>query len=205
MRKYVAPVLCTVLMVGALGAMTGCTASAGIQAGGGETKPPPPPPPTTPPPADVKPPEPKPEVKMDGNKILLPGAIVFKTGSAEIDLTVSEPILLMVKDYLDSKPKVTLLRVEGHTDSDGDDKANLELSAKRSQSVAKYLVGKGVDCKRLIPVGFGETKPVADNKTPEGKAQNRRTDFINAAISGKPIMGMPVDAGAPKVMDACAP
>jgi OOP family OmpA-OmpF porin len=204
MRKYVAPVLCTVLMVGALGAMTGCTASAGIQTT--DTTPPPPPPPATPPPpADVKPPEPKPEVKMDGNKILLPGAIVFKTGSAEIDLTVSEPILLMVKDYLDSKPKVTLLRVEGHTDSDGDDKANLELSAKRSQSVAKYLVGKGVDCKRLIPVGFGETKPVADNKTPEGKAQNRRTDFINAAISGKPIMGMPVDAGAPKVMDACAP
>jgi OOP family OmpA-OmpF porin len=204
MRKFVAPVLCTMLMVGALGAMTGCTASASV---GGEPTTPPPPPPaaTTPPPADVKPPEPKPELKMEGNKIMLPGAIVFKTGSAEIDLTVSEPILMLVKEYLDAKPKVTLLRVEGHTDSDGDDKANLELSAKRSQSVAKYLVGKGVDCKRLIPVGFGETKAIADNKTPEGKAQNRRTDFINAAISGKPIMGMPVDAGAPKVMDACAP
>jgi len=142
---------------------------------------------------------------MEGNKIMLPGAIVFKTGSAEIDLTVSEPILMIVKQYLDEKPQVTLLRVEGHTDDVGDDKANLELSAKRSQAVAKWLVGKGVDCKRLIPVGFGETKFIADNKTPEGKAQNRRTDFINAAIKGKPIMGMPVDAGAPKVMDACAP
>jgi len=142
---------------------------------------------------------------MEGNKLLLPGAIVYKSGSAEIDLTVSEPVLMMVKAYLDGKPKVTLLRIEGHTDSDGDDKANLELSGKRAQNVAKWLVGKGIDCKRVIPVGFGETKAVADNKTPEGKAQNRRTDFINAAINGKPIMNMPVDAGAPKVMDACAP
>jgi OOP family OmpA-OmpF porin len=142
---------------------------------------------------------------MEGNKLVLPGAIVYKSGSAEIDLTVSEPVLMMVKAYLDGKPKVTLLRIEGHTDSDGDDKANLELSGKRSQNVAKWLVGKGIDCKRLIPVGFGETKAIADNKTNEGKAQNRRTDFINAAFNGKPIMNMPVDAGAPKVMDACAP
>ena len=72
-------------------------------------------------------------------------------------------------------------------------------------TVARWLVGKGIDCKRLIPVGFGETKPVADNKTPDGKAQNRRTDFINAELDGKAVMGMPVDGGAPKVLDACAP
>lgn len=141
---------------------------------------------------------------MEGNKLILPGAIVYKTGSAELE-PISFPILDQVKSYLDSKPNVTLLRIEGHTDADGDAAKNLDLSARRAQSAAKYLVGKGVDCKRLIAVGFGVTKPVADNKTAEGKAQNRRTDFINAAINGKPIMKMPVDGGAPKVLDACAP
>jgi len=202
MRKFVAPVLCTLMMIGAAAAMTGCT----VQTSGGTTPEQPPPPPPEPEAKKEEPPpeEPKQEFKMEGNKLLLPGAIVYKTGSAELD-PVSEPVLATVKQYLDAKTKVTLLRIEGHTDDVGDDKSNLELSAKRSQTVAKWLVGKGVDCKRLLPVGFGETKPVADNKTPEGKAQNRRTDFINAALNGKAIGGMPLDAGAPKVLDACTP
>lgn len=201
MRKFVAPILCTLMMLAVAPVVTGCTVQTG------STPPPdPPPPPPQPEAKKEEPPkeEPKQEFKMEGNKLLLPGAIVYKTGSAELD-PVSEPVLEMVKQYLDAKTKVTLLRIEGHTDDVGDDKSNLELSAKRSQTVAKWLVGKGVDCKRLLPVGFGETKPVADNKTPEGKAQNRRTDFINAALGGKAIGGMPLDGSAPKSMDACAP
>lgn len=207
MRKFVAPVLCTMIMAGALSAMTGCSGSASASLGGNTTpeQPPPPQPEAKkeePPPA---PEQPAPtEFKMEGNKLLLPGPVVFKTGSADLD-PVSDQVLTVVKQYLDAKPKVSLLRIAGHTDSDGDDKANLELSAKRAQSVAKWLVGKGIDCKRLLPVGFGETAPVADNKTPDGKAQNRRTEFINAALSGKPIGGLPVDGGAPKVLDACQP
>jgi OOP family OmpA-OmpF porin len=204
MRKFVAPVLCTLMMAGAAAAMTGCTVQTG-------STPPPadpvqPPPPPEPEAKKEEPPkeEPKQEFKMEGNKLVLPGAIVYKTGSAELD-PVSEPVLETVKAYLDAKPKITLLRIEGHTDDVGDAKKNLELSVKRSQTVAKWLVGKGIDCKRLLPVGFGQTKPVADNKTPEGKAQNRRTDFINASLSGKPIGGMPIDGGAPKSMDACTP
>ena len=53
----------------------------------------------------------------------------------------------------------------------------------------------GVDCKRLIAVGFGSAKPVADNSTPEGKAQNRRVSFFNAALRGRLIGGMPADGG----------
>jgi OOP family OmpA-OmpF porin len=202
MRKFVAPVLCTLMMIGAAAAMTGCT----VHSSGGATPEQPPPPPPEPEAKKEEPPpeEPKQEFKMEGNKLLLPGAIVYKTGSAELD-PVSEPVLATVKQYLDAKPKVTLLRIEGHTDDVGDDRSNLDLSAKRSQTVAKWLVGKGIDCKRLLPVGFGETKPIADNKTPDGKAQNRRTDFINAAREGKAIGGMPLDAGAPKVLDACTP
>lgn len=140
---------------------------------------------------------------MEGNKLTLPGAIVFKTGKAEID-EVSFPILDMVKAYLDAKPNVTKLRVEGHTDNVGDAKKNLELSGARALAVAKYLVGKGIDCKRLVATGFGDTKPVAPNTTDEGKAQNRRTDFINAELKGKAILGMPLEANAPVVKDSCA-
>lgn len=202
MRKLVAPVLCTLLMITAVDALTGCTASGSI--GAGANTPPPPPPPAVPPPPPPPPPAAAPELKVEGNKLALPGAIVFKTGKAEID-EVSFPVLDMVKAYLDGKPNVTKLRIEGHTDNVGDPKKNLELSGNRALAVAKYLIGKGMDCKRLVPTGFGDTKPVADNKTEDGKAQNRRTDFINAELKGKAIMGLPVDASAPVVKDACAP
>lgn len=196
MRKLVAPVLCTFLMLTGTSVLTACGGGGG-QIKQVETPVPPPPPPPPPPPA------PAPELKAEGNKLTLPGAIVFKTGKADID-EISFPVLDLVKGYLDSKPNVTKLRIEGHTDNVGDAKKNLELSGARAFAVAKYLVGKGVDCKRLVPTGFGDTKPVADNKTEEGKAQNRRTDFINAELKGKAIMGMPVENNAPVVKDACA-
>ena len=69
--------------------------------------------------------------------------------------------------------------------------------------MARWLVEKGVDCKRLVPVGFGGTKPKADNATPEGKAQNRRISFFNAALKGRAIGGMPLDAGGQIAGDAC--
>lgn len=61
----------------------------------------------------------------------------------------------------------------------------------------------GADCKRLIAVGFGSTKPVADNNTAEGKAANRRVSFINAALRSRPIGGMPVDGGGKVAGDIC--
>ena len=73
----------------------------------------------------------------------------------------------------------------------------------RSIAVAKWLVGKGVDCKRLLPVGFGQEKPIADNKTAEGREQNRRTAFVNAELRKKPIGGMPVDGGGKVAGDPC--
>ncbi len=199
MRKLVAPVLCAFLMITGTSVLTACGGGGGQITQGNTTPLPPTPPPPPPPP----PPAPAQELKAEGNKLTLPGAIVFKTGKADID-EISYPVLDLVKGYLDAKPAVTKLRIEGHTDNVGDPKKNLELSGARAFAVAKYLVGKGVDCKRLVPTGFGDTKPVADNKTDEGKAQNRRTDFINAELKGKAIMGMPVDATAPVVKDACA-
>ena len=65
----------------------------------------------------------------------------------------------------------------GHTDSDGSDAYNQRLSVARSESVKAYLVSKGVEKNRVYTEGKGEKQPVADNKTKEGKAKNRRTEI----------------------------
>ncbi|MSR13754.1 MAG: OmpA family protein [Gammaproteobacteria bacterium] len=70
--------------------------------------------------------------------------------------------------------------VEGHTDSVGSDMYNQGLSERRTKSIVDYMVGKGIDSARLIPVGYGESRPAASNDTDEGRAQNRRVDLIVA-------------------------
>jgi outer membrane protein OmpA-like peptidoglycan-associated protein len=69
------------------------------------------------------------------------------------------------------------LLIEGHTDSDGSEAYNLDLSKRRAASAKKYLVDKGVAAGMITSEGYGESKPIADNKTPEGKAKNRRVVF----------------------------
>lgn len=70
------------------------------------------------------------------------------------------------------------LRIEiaGHTDNVGDDDSNLKLSQARAEAVVKYLVSKGIASTRLTAKGYGETEPIADNETPEGRQKNRRTE-----------------------------
>jgi OmpA-OmpF porin, OOP family len=68
--------------------------------------------------------------------------------------------------------------VEGHTDSDGDDASNLKLSEARAKAVVDQMVKLGIDNSRLTSKGLGESKPMAGNDTPEGKAQNRRVEFV---------------------------
>jgi outer membrane protein OmpA-like peptidoglycan-associated protein len=69
------------------------------------------------------------------------------------------------------------LKISGHTDNVGNDESNMTLSENRSQAVGKYLQGKGVAASRLITEWFGETRPVADNNTPQGRKQNRRVEL----------------------------
>jgi len=207
MRKYVAPVVCAALMVAAAFAGTGCTAKASLNAGANEPKQeaPPPPPAVTPEPAPAEPAhrlKMKLMFKMKGNQVELPGPVVFETGS-DVLKPESDEILMLVHDFLGQRKDVTKLRIEGHTDSDGDDKANQTLSEKRAMAVARFLVGKGDDCKRMLPVGFGETKPIADNATAEGKAQNRRTAFFIAELNGKAVDSQPLDAGGKNAGDSC--
>ena len=76
-----------------------------------------------------------------------------------------------------AKRSITNILIEGHTDNVGDDKMNQELSDKRAASVKKYFTDKGVEANRTTSAGFGETTPIADNKTATGRAQNRRVEI----------------------------
>jgi peptidoglycan-binding protein ArfA len=73
------------------------------------------------------------------------------------------------------------LSIEGHTDDTGDDSMNQTLSDDRARAVVEYLVGQGIDAKRLTSKGYGETRPVAPNDSATNKARNRRIDFVLSA------------------------
>lgn len=102
--------------------------------------------------------------------------IRFESGSARITAD-SIPILDEAVAVLAAFPNVRV-EIAGHTDSDGSAAANLALSQARADAVLEYLVDHGIAAERLTAVGYGETQPIADNATPEGKAQNRRIEFI---------------------------
>ena len=99
--------------------------------------------------------------------------VFFDTASANIK-PESYPDLDRVVDFMNSAVTSATGVVEGHTDSVGNDAYNQGLSQRRADAVRKYLVDKGVAAARLEARGFGESQPVADNATAEGRAQNRR-------------------------------
>jgi OOP family OmpA-OmpF porin len=104
--------------------------------------------------------------------------ILFDTGKSSIQ-EESEKVLADIIAILNKYPTAKFT-VEGHTDSVGSEKSNLSLSDTRAISVKDYLVANGVDQFRLSAEGFGESKPIADNKTRDGRKQNRRVE-INLA------------------------
>lgn len=140
--------------------------------------------------------------KMENGKLVLDNPVTFKAGSAELTDEGKEA-LKPVKEFMIAKDYISTLRVEGHTDSDGNAEKYQTLTEQRALAVCKWLAADGVDCKRLLPVGFGATKPVAANDSPEGKAQNRRVEFVMAGLRGKAIGGMPLDGGGKVAGDPC--
>lgn len=102
--------------------------------------------------------------------------INFATGSAKL-MPVSHKSLNELVELLSIKKNIKI-ELAGHTDNKGNDNSNLKLSQKRAASVKKYLVKKGISANRIIPKGYGETKPVADNQTEKGRKKNRRTEVI---------------------------
>lgn len=102
--------------------------------------------------------------------------INFDTGKSSIkpeSKPIIDQIVEMLKSNLDLK-----IKVEGHTDNVGNPKSNKTLSEERAKSVVSAIVAQGIDVKRLSFAGYGQDKPIADNKTEEGKARNRRVEIV---------------------------
>lgn len=101
--------------------------------------------------------------------------VFFDTGSAALKPS-STTELDALAAMLTEAPTLNI-QINGHTDDVGEDQANLQLSERRAVTVLEYLAGKGIERTRLRAKGFGETRPLAPNTTPESKALNRRTEF----------------------------
>jgi OOP family OmpA-OmpF porin len=135
--------------------------------------------------------------------LVLQAQSLFRTGTDAYGPGI-ETELQPVLAHLEEHPEVTRLRIEGHTDNAGMLSANQELSEKRALAAARWLVAHGVDCRRLIPVGFGPTRPRGDNTTTPGRQRrDRRLVFVDTAVRGKPLGGMPVDGGGRVAGDPC--
>lgn len=102
--------------------------------------------------------------------------IRFDVGKATIR-PESMGVINEIYKMMDAHPELKF-SVEGHTDSDGDDLSNIELSNERAMAVANKLIAMGIASDRFETKGFGESKPIDTNDTPEGKANNRRVEFI---------------------------
>ncbi len=118
-----------------------------------------------------------PEVKEETKRIFQKAltGIQFESGSDIIRKT-SYPVLDEVVKVMIENPDYDL-EINGHTDNQGDEDKNLQLSERRANAVKKYLADKGVEENRMIAKGYGESKPIADNNTTEGRSKNRRVEF----------------------------
>jgi outer membrane protein OmpA-like peptidoglycan-associated protein len=118
----------------------------------------------------------------DGLKNIAEGtAIVLKNIFFEFNKTALLPASFIELDKVVAFMKesgVQLIEIGGHTDSDGSDNYNKTLSMGRAKSVVDYLISKGIEPQRLRAMGYGKTKPIDTNKSPEGKAVNRRVEFF---------------------------
>jgi len=118
-------------------------------------------------------------VKLTCDKIAISDRVYFDTGKDTIQVR-SFALLEQVASVLQSASYVKKLRVEGHTDDRGDADANFDLSTRRAAAVVRFLVEHGVAAERLSSEGFGETRPIANNRRSAGRSQNRRVEFVIA-------------------------
>ena len=131
--------------------------------------------PAPPPPAPTPAPKPAPKPKPVAEKITFAADVLF-----DFDKAVIKPEGKSKLDDLAAKMKGINLEVViaiGHADATGTDEYNQRLSVRRAESVKAYLVSKGIEANRVYTEGKGEKQPVADNKTRDGRAKNRRTEI----------------------------
>jgi outer membrane protein OmpA-like peptidoglycan-associated protein len=155
----------------------------------------PPPAPVTPPPAPPPPPAPDPDAEVasslsevgaqesDRGYTLRLSSAEFAPGESAFAPT--DPMRIdRVVSVLKEHPEMHAL-VEGHTDSRGSDMANEKLSKERADAVKQALVARGIEESRIDANGIGESRPIADNETAEGREQNRRVEIIFSNTEGR--------------------
>lgn len=125
--------------------------------------------------------------QLQANGRVATKGILFDTASATLR-PESTPTLNDIARMLQQYPDLRL-RIEGHTDNTGSADVNMSLSQQRAESVVAYLTGQGIDGSRLQAAGMGQTAPVADNATAEGRQQNRRVELVQLDASGQPMGG----------------
>ncbi|HWM84763.1 MAG TPA: OmpA family protein [Kofleriaceae bacterium] len=130
------------------------------------------------------------KVKEDarGTIITLSGSVLFKTNAASL-LPIAEQQLRKVAEALNAYDADRKIVVAGHTDSRGSSSFNRNLSLSRAESVRAFLVNSGVQPDRISASGRGEDEPVADNRTAEGRANNRRVEIIIEGAGSKSAGG----------------
>ena len=115
------------------------------------------------------------------NNILTNGKFITHGITFDIDKATIKPesmgVLNEVAKFVQSNPSIKM-EIDGHTDNTGNAPHNLTLSQQRADAVKVRLVSMGIDGSRFTTKGLGDTKPIADNTTPEGKANNRRVEFV---------------------------
>lgn len=135
---------------------------------------------------------------IENNQLILPQPIEFTLHANDVK-DPADPMLDHVANYLKEKSYITRLRVEAHVFTEKTPAENLSLSLQRAALISYYLTQRGIDCQRLVPVGFGDTKPVDTANA----LVNTRIEFHNAELNGHAIGGMPIDGSAIKRFDPC--
>jgi OmpA-OmpF porin, OOP family len=121
------------------------------------------------------------EVRVTTGEIVILKQVRFKFGESSVDQTIdplSDDLLTEVRDVILQHPEIEVIEVQGHADDVGTGDFNLKLSKARADAVAKWLINKGIDKKRLVARGYGANHPVAPNTTEEGRQKNRRVQFV---------------------------
>ncbi|MCS6915952.1 MAG: OmpA family protein [Myxococcales bacterium] len=119
------------------------------------------------------------KVRLDptAGKLIVLEPVYFAT-NRDVILRRSFPVLQEVADVLRLSPELGRISIEGHTDNRGPLEYNMSLSERRAHSVRRWLIQNGIPAERLEAHGFGPTRPIATNDTPDGRQQNRRVEFI---------------------------
>ena len=122
-------------------------------------------------------------VTRNGNNIILnmPGNVTFATNSSNISANFYEvlsSVALVINEF-----EKTYVDITGHTDSTGADSYNMQLSVARASSVSSYFRSQGVVSQRIFAQGLGETQPIANNDTAQGRTQNRRVEIVLTPVT----------------------